>query len=125
MNILNFLSLWAPVFVWAGFIYFLSSIPHLNSGLGKWDFVLRKGAHVFEYTVLTTLLLRAFKRTWHEWTWRRAWITAAIIAVLYALSDEFHQSFVPGRGPSVHDVLIDSVGVIIAIQFFKRMKLYE
>jgi VanZ family protein len=125
MNIAGFLSLWAPVIVWAGLIYFLSSIPHLNSGLGTWDTILRKGAHIFEYTVLTALLLRAFKRTGRGWPWRRAWITAAVLAVAYAGSDEFHQAFVPGRGPSLRDVLVDGVGVAIAIGFFKRMKLYE
>ena len=38
-----------------------------------------------------------------------------LTGVLYAISDEVHQSFVPGRGPSVQDVLIDSLGVIFGI----------
>ncbi len=124
MNILFFLSSWVPVGVWAGLIYFLSSIPHLHSGF-KWDFFLRKGAHVFEYTVLTTLLFRALRRTWGLWTWARCAAVAATLAVVYASSDEYHQSFVPGRGPSVRDVLIDTVGVVIAILFLKRTKMYE
>jgi len=42
-------SRWLPVLVWAGVIFAFSSIPSLNSGLGTWDYVLRKGAHTTEY----------------------------------------------------------------------------
>jgi VanZ family protein len=125
MNAIAFLSSWAPVLVWAGLIYFLSSIPHLNSGLGKWDTFLRKGAHIIEYTVLTALVLRALRQTWRHWPWRQATFVATAVVVLYACSDEFHQSFVPGRGPSPVDVLIDSVGVIVGIYFMRRIGVYE
>lgn len=126
MNIGYFLSSWIPVVAWAGLIFFLSSIPHLNSGLGVWDTILRKGAHIFEYMMLTVFLFRALHRTW-KWTWQRYAMTAGTLAVLYAASDEFHQAFVPGRGPSVHDVLIDSIGVMIALvlsrSFFRVPKI--
>ena len=52
------LFLWGPVLLWAGFIFFLSSIPDLSSGLEQ-DFLLRKIAHVAEYAVLALLLWRA------------------------------------------------------------------
>ena len=58
-----FFLLWAPVLGWAALIFYLSSIPSLNSGLGIWDTFLRKGAHIFEFAVLTGLLLRALRRT--------------------------------------------------------------
>src|SRR5437660_1121243 len=95
------LSSWLPVAVWAWLIFFLSSIPHLNSGLGVWDFVLRKIAHVTEFGVLTALLVRAFQRTWPEARTKSLLWSSGVCAVFYAMSDEFHQSFVPGRGPSV------------------------
>jgi VanZ family protein len=119
------LSSWVPVLLWACLIYFLSSIPHLNSGLGKWDFILRKGAHIFEFTILTTLLFRAWHRTWNAWPWRRCAAMASLFALAYAASDEFHQSFVPGRGPSAHDVMIDSIGVLLALTTIKWTKMYE
>ena len=52
-------SLWLPVVVWAAVIFALSSIPSLNSGLGTWDTVLRKAAHMTEYAILAVLLWRA------------------------------------------------------------------
>ena len=58
----RFLKLWGPVIVWAALIFALSSIPSLNSGLGTWDEVLRKCAHVTEYAILGFLLLRAIGR---------------------------------------------------------------
>src|SRR5205085_10411246 len=50
---------WAPVVAWAAVIFALSSIPHLSTGLGLWDTILRKGAHTAEYAILGALLLRA------------------------------------------------------------------
>ena len=119
MNALPFLLSWVPVFVWAGLIYFLSSIPHLNSGLGTWDTVLRKFAHIFEYAAFTGLVMRALRRTWPHRSWARHALWAGIIVVLYAMTDEYHQSFIPGRGPSVHDVLVDTVGVVAALRFLQ------
>lgn len=120
MNFAVFLSSWGPVAVWAGLIYYLSDIPSLNSGLGVWDFFLRKGAHVFEFAVLTALLLRASRRTWSTLTRMGVVLFSGFIAVLYAVSDEYHQSFVPGRGPSAVDVLVDSVGISLAAYVYVR-----
>jgi hypothetical protein len=56
------LSLWLPVLVWAAVIFTFSSIPSLGTGLGDWDTILRKGAHMTEYAILGLLLLRAIGR---------------------------------------------------------------
>ena len=53
------LTVWLPVLAWAAVIFAFSSIPSLSSGLGVWDTVLRKGAHITEYAVLGALLYRA------------------------------------------------------------------
>jgi VanZ family protein len=98
-------SRWLPVLAWAGVIFALSSIPSLNSGLGTWDTVLRKCAHMTEYAILAVLLLRA--------TGSYAWAFA--LAVAYAASDEVHQLFVRGRHGSPVDVAIDAVGALIGL----------
>jgi VanZ family protein len=98
-------SRWLAVLVWAGVIFAFSSIPSLNSGLGTWDTVLRKCAHMTEYAILAVLLLRA--------TGSYAWAFA--LAVAYAASDEVHQLFVRGRHGSPVDVAIDAVGALIGL----------
>lgn len=102
-------SRWLPVLVWAGVIFALSSIPSLNSGLGTWDFVLRKGAHMTEYAILAVLLVRA--------TGSYAWALA--FTVEYAASDEVHQLFVRGRHGSPIDVGIDAVGALIGLALLR------
>jgi len=109
----RFLKAWGPVIVWAGVIFALSSVPSLNSGLGTWDDVLRKCAHVTEYAILGFLLVRATGRE----------LPALLLGVVYAASDEFHQHFVHGRHGSPVDVLIDSVGLLIGIFVVQRLVL--
>jgi VanZ family protein len=111
---------WLLVVLWAGFIYYLSSIPSFNTGWGVWDFIFRKIAHVVEFAVLTALLWHAFSRTWPEKTKSNLIIWSLGLAVLYAASDEFHQLYVPGRGASVGDVLIDTCGVILCLLMLNR-----
>ena len=102
-------SRWLPVLVWAGVIFAFSSIPSLNSGLGTWDYVLRKGAHLTEYAILAVLLVRA--------TGSFAW--AFGLTVLYAASDEVHQLFVRGRHGSPIDVGIDAVGALVGLTLLR------
>ena len=92
-----------------GLIFWLSAQPDLDSGLGLIDDILRKLAHVTVYGTLTLL--------WY-WALRpvtpRALLIAAAIAIVYAATDEYHQSFVEGRNGSVRDVAIDLVGITLA-----------
>lgn len=113
----NFLKNWILVLIWAGIIFWLSSIPNLESGLEQ-DFILRKIAHILEYAILTFLLLRAFNLKNSKCI-----ILAIIIAFLYALSDEFHQTFVFGRQGRLGDVGIDSIGILLTglIWYYKNI----
>ena len=99
------LWLWAPVVAWAALIFALSSVPDLGTGLGGWDVVLRKIAHTAEYAVLGALLGRATRRVG----------LALAVGVAYAVSDEIHQSFVPGRAGAPLDVAIDAIGVVCGV----------
>jgi VanZ family protein len=106
------ISLWLPVVAWAAVIFTLSAIPSLSSGLGAWDYVLRKCAHMTEYAVLGALLLRALERE----------VPAFLAAVAYAATDELHQHFVRGRHASPVDVAIDAVGVMIGVIAWARLR---
>jgi VanZ family protein len=106
------LTVWLPVVVWAAVIFTFSSIPNLSTGLGTWDTILRKGAHVTEYAVLGALLYRALSR--------EALTLAAGIA--YAATDELHQHFVHGRHASPVDVAIDAVGVAAGMLVWLRLR---
>ena len=117
-------KLWFPVFFWAGSIFFFSGIPDLKTEL-EYDFLLRKAAHVTEYFVLTFLLWRAFKGSFAI-SPARLLCYPALLSFLYAVSDEVHQSFVPGRSCSLEDVFIDAVGIIcfggLIVFWGKRVK---
>ncbi len=105
---------WAPVVVWAAVIFAFSAIPSLSSGLGTWDLVLRKIAHLTEYAILGGLLLRALGRP----------LVAVAIALgaLYATSDEIHQHFVRGRHAAWYDVVLDTVGVAVGVAAWRRSR---
>jgi VanZ family protein len=105
-------TVWLPVFAWAAVIFAFSAIPSLSSGLGAWDTVLRKCAHVTEYAILGALLYRAFGR--------EAPALAACIA--YAATDELHQHFVRGRHASPVDVAIDAVGLALGMLVWLRVR---
>lgn len=86
---------------------------NLNSAFGSLaNFIVRKGAHFTEYFILYMLFLNIYKDKFH---WTRALIFSLVCVFLYACTDEFHQSFVPGRGPAFRDVLIDTSGGLVAL----------
>ncbi len=105
------MRLWLPVLAWAALIFFFSSVPDLGTGLGGWDLLLRKLAHVAEFAVLGVLLVRALGRAG----------VGFALGALYAVSDELHQAFVPGRMGSPLDVAIDVVGVACGVLLWQRV----
>jgi VanZ family protein len=100
---------WALVVAWMGVIFYFSSRPGYSlPDYGAWDWIAKKGAHIAEYAILGWLM---------QWArgHKRAWWQSWLMAVAYAATDEFHQSFVPGRKPAVADVTIDAVGAAIGM----------
>ena len=110
--------LWVPVFVWCSLIFILSAIPKLSTNLGVWDLILRKGAHLTEYAVLFLLARRALEGSFAKIAVSGSAAVSVLFSVLYAVSDEFHQSFVPGRSATFSDVCIDSCGVLIGLVIY-------
>lgn len=103
-------AVWFPVVAWAAAIFALSSVPALESGLGVWDLLLRKAAHLTEFAVLGALLARAVRE-----------LPALTLGIAYAVTDELHQTVVEGRAGSLLDVGIDATGVLLGILALRRV----
>jgi VanZ family protein len=106
---------WLPPVLWMGLIFILSAqptLPHHPDTL--LDLLLKKAAHMIEYGILAFLLWRALSRG-RGAPPRSALVAAFVVSVLYAASDEYHQSFVPGRNGTPVDVGIDAVGALVAL----------
>lgn len=114
----KFTKYWLPVLIWMGIIFFFSSMPDLKSGL-KEDFILRKLAHVLEFAILTFLFLRALSAQGGPASGRehlnnkKIVIYSILFVLFYAISDEYHQTFVLGRQGALGDVGIDSIGILL------------
>jgi VanZ family protein len=125
----RWLKYWWPAILWAGVIFTFSTgtftsentsrviipalrwlFPHaMAETLALIHHVIRKSAHFTEYFIFSLLLLHALRAGRRDFGLRWALIVILIVAG-YAALDEFHQSFVPGRGPAVSDVLLDTTG---------------
>lgn len=114
MNKNSVLTKWLPVFLWATVIFSFSSVPQIKvTDFFLWDFIFKKTAHVLEYAVLFVLLYRATNK---KWFWSFA------ITLLYAVSDEYHQSFVVGRSSTFYDLGFDLSGANIASYIIWKLK---
>ena len=102
---------WLPAIVVMTIIFGFSSVPSSEMPrFGFWDTLVRKGGHMLGYGLLALTY-------WYGLRFdnRRVWLVL-LLAVFYALTDEFHQSFVPGRHPSWMDVLgFDGGGAAIML----------
>ncbi len=105
------LGAWVPVVVWATVIFAFSSLPSGSTDLSAWELVLRKLAHVTEYAILAALLCRALRRV----------APAVVLAALYAVTDEVHQTFVDGRLGTPRDVAIDTLGALLGALAWQRL----
>lgn len=115
---------WAAAITYALLIFFLSSL----SGSQTDRFYLFKNSdkviHIVVYSVLCLLLNRAFFFTFKNSVKRYVPIIAIFISIVYAITDEFHQSFVPGRYASMDDIFADGIGAVISqiILYIKDVK---
>ena len=136
---------YAPLLLWLALIFFASTSTFAGDNTSRlirpllvWlfprmseeriallHFLIRKLSHFTEYAVLGFLAARAFTGS-SQRLLRENWIIAsAILVVVYALLDEFHQSFVTSRTASIFDCLIDIAGgllALICLRYFRRQR---
>jgi len=93
-----------------------------ESTLATIHFVVRKGGHLTEYAILAWLSARAFLTSSRELFRRRWFWFALLVVVVYALGDEFHQSFVPSRTGSIYDSMIDSAGGLTGLLIYRATR---
>jgi VanZ family protein len=112
---------WGPVVAWMALIFYLSAQSQLPTPEQRWlDFVLEKSAHTFEFAVLAALLSRALAA--RPPVRGRSFMVVVLLAWLYALSDEFHQRYVPGRSADWIDVLFDWSGTVVGAWLWLRWR---
>jgi VanZ family protein len=134
----RFLKYWLPVGLWMALIFFLSTdagstantsriikpllrwlMPHLSSAsIYRIHAFIRMAGHLTEYAVLGWLLWRALRQTKLRQTGSPTWkaaLAALLLTAAYAVTDEFHQSFITTRTPSVRDVMIDTSGALLSV----------
>ncbi len=129
---MNHLKRWLPSLLMMAVIFGFSSIPSVEMPtFGGFDYVLKKLGHAIGYALLALANLRGLKKPNHEvheekhpspfmsfisFVTKHPAFFSWLMAVTFSATDEFHQSFVPGRNPSVWDVLIfDNLGAIAGL----------
>lgn len=141
---------WTAVLLWLVLMFYLSSQPAVQSDelskkvteiiiekvgalvpldfetsttadlVARFNHVVRKFAHFGIYFVLGLFVMNAFRRSGISGF--KGFLFSLVFCILYAISDEIHQVFVPGRGAQVTDVLIDSVGSFVGIGMYSVIK---
>ena len=111
---------WLPAVSWMTVIFAMSSRRQFPQPPGLSTFALSIAAHLLLFGVLALLLLLALAGS--KRPAGTVQIVAVVGAVLYGVSDELHQSFVPGRDASVLDVVVDTIGATIAVVFWTRLR---
>jgi VanZ family protein len=115
---ISFLKCWGIAILMMAAIFAISSRPSDQlPSFGGWDYFIKKSGHVLGYGLLALAYLHGL-----NWEKNRLWV-AWLLAVLYSITDELHQGFVPGRRPSVWDVLLfDNLGAVFALLIYYRAK---
>jgi VanZ family protein len=130
----GFMKYWGPPIIWMSAIFFFSTdiFSGENTGSLLWKivgsiypdvsqelfdaihFYIRKTGHFTVYAILALLLFRAFRSGGARWRWRWA-LSSLLIVSLYALLDEYHQTFTRHRTASIYDSMIDTSGALTTL----------
>lgn len=116
-----FFFYYPPLLLWIGVVFYFSSLPGLSQTENPdfWFYFFRKGAHVVEYFILAFLFFRIFQ--FHKLKKKEIHLLSFLFSLAYALSDEIHQVFVPGREGKFSDAGVDLIGIILAILIYNLL----
>lgn len=92
----------------------ISSVLNINN-IELLNLIIRKLAHYIEYLILGILVINMFIKN----NIPKSYLISIIFCIIYAISDEIHQIFTPGRACQIKDILIDSIGSITGIYLYK------
>lgn len=120
----KYLYLWFPVVFWCLVIFYFSSLQTnvIDAPFNLTDFIIKKTAHIIEYAILTVLFFRALYKSLTTPNLNQTAFYTFLYAFFYAISDEFHQMFTYGRTARVRDVIIDIIGISLALYFISKLK---
>jgi len=108
-----FTKYWIPVIAWGSLIFFLSSLSSLPTQTIDLPF-LDKTGHLFEYFILGFLICRALRNTQKKITRKKTFFLTILFCLLYGISDEVHQLFIPQREFEFYDIIADVSGAILS-----------
>jgi VanZ family protein len=114
---------WGPAILVMVLIFIASATPGSDlPKFGIWDLGAKKGGHMFGYALLAIAYFHGLNAG--KAMTRTHFIAALFLAMLYAISDEWHQRFTPGRTPAVGDVLVDTIGagIGLAVLYWARTR---
>ncbi|RMH09828.1 MAG: hypothetical protein D6704_00540 [Nitrospirae bacterium] len=119
----SFIRYWLPVVIYGGSIFYLSALPDplpaFGDALPEFN---DKILHGFEYGLFGILWYRGFRYGMGEKGAQYAAILAIVASILYGMSDEYHQWFVPLRTPEFADLLADGVGAAVGVFTWQRVQ---
>jgi VanZ family protein len=111
--------LWAAVAAYSGLIFYLSSLSDLHQHLTFIEFQnADKLEHATAYAIWAFLFSAARSATWPRLAKGPAMLLSTLAGVLYGASDEFHQSFVPGRSAELGDLAADAAGSLLGAALY-------
>jgi VanZ family protein len=107
--------LWLPAIVWMVVIFVLSGRQSISVSKDYWlNFLFFKTLHVIEYAILFIFYIRGLHHCWPKEKVVNKYAIAFLLTIMYAVTDEIHQIFVATREGRVRDVIIDTLGAVLA-----------
>ena len=114
----KFVLRYLPVILWMLLIFLISSKSDLPvNGTVTEDFLSKKLAHIFEYTVLMFLMFRAVGE--------KSPAQAFLYSLIFAFTDEIHQLFIPTRTGKLRDIGVDSIGLFVSSILIIKLQLWN